>query len=112
MNPTIILIVGLVAIAAGALAYAFLFPQIEDEKRTTNRFKRVQAAETDLVKVKAAKDRVQELSRRRKSMQDSLKDLENAAKSVAIGPSKGALNRQASAPKLHVFIYLALAVRY
>ena len=77
MNPTIILIVGLVAIAAGALAYAFLFPQIEDEKRTTNRFKRVQAAETDLVKVKAAKDRVQELSRRRKSMQDSLKDLEN-----------------------------------
>lgn len=76
MNLTIILIVLLVAISAGALAYAFLFPQIEVEKRTTSRFRRVQAAETDLVKVKAAKDRVQELSRRRKSMQDSLKDLE------------------------------------
>lgn len=76
MNLTIILIALLVAISAGALAYAFLFPQIEVEKRTAGRFKRVQAAESDLIKFRAAKDRVQELSRRRKSMQDSLKDHE------------------------------------
>lgn len=76
MNFTVILIAVLVAISAGAVAYAFLFPQIEVEKRTTSRFKRVQAAETDLVKARVAKDRVQELSRRRKSMQDSLKDHE------------------------------------
>lgn len=76
MDPTIVLLAVLVAISAGALAYAFLFQQIEVEKKTTSRFKRVQAAETDHVNIKAARDRVQELSKRRKSMQDSLRDME------------------------------------
>lgn len=76
MDPTIALLAVLVAISAGALAYVFLFQQIEVEKKTTSRFKRVQAAETDHVNIKAARDRVQELSKRRKSMQDSLRDME------------------------------------
>jgi len=37
---------------------------------------RVKSAETDLTRMKASRDRVQELSKRRKSVQDSLKDLE------------------------------------
>ncbi|EPR21038.1 pilus assembly protein [Agrobacterium sp. TS43] len=76
MDPTIVLLAVLVAISAGALAYVFLFQRIEVEKKTTSRFKRVQAAETDHVNIKAARDRVQELSKRRKSMQDSLRDME------------------------------------
>ncbi|MBW9073391.1 type II secretion system F family protein [Agrobacterium deltaense] len=76
MDPTIALLAVLVAISAGALAYVFLFQQIEVEKKTTSRFKRVQAAETDHTNIKAARDRVQELSKRRKSMQDSLRDME------------------------------------
>ncbi|MGG2477460.1 type II secretion system F family protein, partial [Rhizobium sp. BR5] len=40
MDPTIVLLAALVAISAGALAYVFLFPQIEVEKKTTSRFKR------------------------------------------------------------------------
>ncbi|MGP4723538.1 type II secretion system F family protein [Agrobacterium deltaense] len=76
MDPTIALLAVLVAISAGALAYVLLFQQIEVEKKTTSRFKRVQAAETDHVNIKAARDRVQELSKRRKSMQDSLRDME------------------------------------
>lgn len=76
MDPTIVLLAVLVAISAGALAYAFLFQQIEVEKKTTSRFKRVRAAETDHANIKAARDRVQELSKRRKSMQDSLRDME------------------------------------
>ena len=76
MDPTIVLLAVLVAISAGALAYAFLFQQIEVEKKTTSRFKRVQAAETDHTNIKAARDRVHELSKRRKSMQDSLRDME------------------------------------
>lgn len=76
MDPTIILLAVLVAISAGALAYAFLFQQIEVEKKTNNRFKRVQAAETDHTNIKAARDRVQELSKRRKSMQDNLREME------------------------------------
>ena len=76
MGLNVILIAVLVAISAGALAYAFLFSQIEVEKNTVKRMRRVQSAETDHVKIRAAKDRVQEMSRRRKSMQDTLKDLE------------------------------------
>jgi tight adherence protein B len=76
MDITIVLLVVLVAVSAGALAYAFLFPQMEVEKKTASRVNRVKAAETDHVKIKAARDRVQELSKRRKSVQDTLKDLE------------------------------------
>ena len=57
MDPTILLLAALVAVSAGALAYAFLFQQIEVEKKTTSRFKRVQAAETDHTNIKAARDR-------------------------------------------------------
>ncbi|KAJ37286.1 pilus assembly protein, partial [Agrobacterium tumefaciens] len=42
----------------------------------TSRFKRVQAAETDHTNIKAARDRVHELSKRRKSMQDNLREME------------------------------------
>lgn len=76
MDITIVLLVVLVAVSAGALAYAFLFPQMEVEKKTASRVSRVKAAETDHIKIKAARDRVQELSKRRKSVQDTLKDLE------------------------------------
>lgn len=76
MDLTIILLVTLAAISAGGLAYALLFPQIEVEKKTTSRVKRVKSAETDHTKIKAARDRVQDLSKRRKSMQDSLRELE------------------------------------
>lgn len=76
MNMTVVLLVILVAVSAGAMAYVFLFPQIEVEKKTASRVSRVKAAETDHTKINAARDRVQELSKRRKSVQDTLKDLE------------------------------------
>lgn len=76
MDMTVIALAGLVAIAASGLAYAFLFSRIEVEKKTTNRVHRLAAGENDRAQVKAAKDRVQELSKRRRSMQESLKDLE------------------------------------
>jgi tight adherence protein B len=69
-------IVLLIAVSAGAVAYAFLFSRIETEKKSGARLTRIKAAETDVSKAKAARDRVQELSKRRKSLQDSLKDLE------------------------------------
>ncbi|MCF3642841.1 type II secretion system F family protein [Rhizobium sp. TRM95111] len=76
MDPIILAIVALAAVAAGALGYALMFSRIETEKRAESRVNRVKAAETDQGKVKAARDRMQELSKRRKSVQDSLKDLE------------------------------------
>lgn len=76
MDASIFLLVALVAVSVGALSYAFFLPQIEVEKKSSNRFKRVQTAETDHTSIKAARDRVQELSKRRKSMQDSLREME------------------------------------
>jgi tight adherence protein B len=76
IDITILAIVGLVALAAAGLAYGILFTRIETEKKAENRVRKVKAAETDRVKVKAARDRMAEMSKRRKSVQDSLKDLE------------------------------------
>ncbi len=75
-DPMVLAVIALAAIATAGLAYGLLYSRIEVEKKTASRINRVKAAETDTLKVKAARDRVQEISKRRKSVQDSLKDLE------------------------------------
>ncbi|MBB3655846.1 tight adherence protein B [Rhizobium sp. BK650] len=74
--PTVLAIVVLAAVAAAAVSYALLFSRIESDKKSANRINRVKSAEVDRANIKAARDRVQELSKRRKSVQDNLKDLE------------------------------------
>ena len=76
LDITIVAIFALAALSTGGLAYGVLFSRIETEKKTESRVRRVQSAETDQGKAKAARDRMQELSKRRKSVQESLKDLE------------------------------------
>lgn len=75
-DPMVLAIIALAAVATAGIAYGILYSRIEVEKKTANRISRVKAAETDTAKVKAARDRVQEISKRRKSVQDSLKDIE------------------------------------
>ena len=82
IDPMVLAIVGLAAIAAAAVAYGVLYTQIETQKKTATRYNKVRAAETDTVKVKAARDRVTEMSKRRKSMHDQLKDLEKKQEQV------------------------------
>ncbi|MBB3612786.1 type II secretion system F family protein [Rhizobium sp. BK602] len=76
VDPMVLLIVVLAAVSAAAVCYGILYSRIETQKKAESRVNRVKAAETDRAKVKAARDRVQEMSKRRKSVQDSLKDLE------------------------------------
>ncbi len=76
IDITVLALAGLVALAAAALAYGLLYSRIENEKKAEGRLRRVGAAETDRTKIKAARDRVNEMSKRRKSVQDSLKELE------------------------------------
>ncbi|MCO6187263.1 type II secretion system F family protein [Rhizobium sp. L1K21] len=76
MDIRVLGIIVLAAVAAGAIAYMLFFGQIETEKKTERRLNKVRAAETDTIKMKAARDRVAEASKRRKSVQDSLKELE------------------------------------
>ena len=76
MDPVVLLIIVLAAVAAAAMCYGVLYSRMETQKKAEIRVNRVKSAETDRLKVKAARDRVQEMSKRRKSVQDSLKDLE------------------------------------
>lgn len=73
---TTIAIIALAAISAAAVAYGVLFSQIENDKKTKSRFEKVGMSDVDRTKVKASRDRLAELSKRRKSVQDSLKELE------------------------------------
>ena len=76
IDPIILAIIALAAISAGAVSYGVLFSRIENEKKAQSRFDRVKSAETDRVKIKASRDRLAEMTKRRKSVQDSLKELE------------------------------------
>ncbi|MFK0162599.1 type II secretion system F family protein [Rhizobium sp. NPDC090279] len=76
IDPIVLLIVLLTAVSAAAVCYGILYSRIEIQKKAESRVNRVKQAETDRIKVKVARDRVQEMSKRRKSVQDTLKDLE------------------------------------
>lgn len=76
IDITVIAIAILVAFAGAGIAYGVMFARIETERKAESRIRKVQSAETDRTKVKAARDRMNEMSKRRKSVQDSLKDLE------------------------------------
>ncbi|TWD55766.1 tight adherence protein B [Agrobacterium vitis] len=76
MTLNVLAIVVLAAIAAGSLAYVLMFSRVEADKKAASRLARVKNAESDTTKARSARDRVQELSKRRKSVQDTLKELE------------------------------------
>ncbi|HBF31514.1 type II secretion system F family protein [Rhizobium sp.] len=76
MDLNVIAIVLLAAISAGSVAYVLLFSKVQTEKKVASRLARVKNAEADTVKVRSTRDRVQELSKRRKSVQDTLKEIE------------------------------------
>ncbi|MFC6446079.1 type II secretion system F family protein [Shinella zoogloeoides] len=76
LDITIVAIFALAALSTAGLAYGLLFSRIEAQKKTEIRVRRVQASETDQARAKVARDRMQELSKRRRSVQESLKDLE------------------------------------
>ena len=81
MDSTVLAFVALATISVGALAYAFLFSSIENERNAGKRLDSIKSAETDRVSLKASRDRLAEAARRRKSVQDSLKELETRQKS-------------------------------
>ncbi|WP_159586989.1 type II secretion system F family protein [Chelativorans xinjiangense] len=70
----------LATFSAGAVAYALMFTAISNEKKAGRRLESVKKAETDRGAVRVSRDRLAEAAKRRKSVQDSLKDLENKQK--------------------------------
>jgi tight adherence protein B len=80
VDSTILAFIVLAGFSAGAVAYAFLFNRLANEKKADRRLETVKRAETDRSVVKASRDRQNEIAKRRKSVQDSLKDLDEKQK--------------------------------
>jgi tight adherence protein B len=76
IDTTVLVFIVLAGFSAGAVAYAFLFNTIAEEKTAGRRLDTIKRAETDRTVVKASRDRVAEAAKRRKSVQDSLKELD------------------------------------
>lgn len=80
IDTNIIAFIALAGFSAAALVYAFLFERIGNEKRTDKRIKFAQRTENDRSAVKSARDRNQEASKRRKTVEGSLKELDQRQK--------------------------------
>ena len=81
IDSTVLAFIVLAGFSAGGVAYAFLFNTIANEKNAGKRLETVKKAETDRSVVKASRDRVAEAAKRRKSVQDSLNELDAKQKS-------------------------------
>ncbi len=94
LDSTLLAIIALSGLSAGALAYAFLFRTIADERKADRRLETVKRADTDRSVVKATRDRQAEIAKRRKNVQDSLKDLEDRQKAKDVNVKKPPLRIQ------------------
>ena len=94
MDNAMLAFVLLAALSAGALAYGLMFTSIENEKKAGKRLDTIKRADTDRAVVKASRDRVAEAARRRKSVQDSLNELEAKQKSRNVNMKKPPLKVQ------------------
>ncbi len=79
-DTTILAFIVLAGFSAGALAYAFMFTRIDNERQVGKRLETIKTAETDRSVVKASRDRAAEAVKRRKNLQDTLKQLDEKQK--------------------------------
>ena len=76
IDTTILAFVVLAGLSAGGVAYALMYNRIANEDKAVRRLETDKRADTDRSSVVAARDRMQEAAKRRKSIQDSLADLD------------------------------------
>lgn len=77
---TVIAVVGLVIFSVGGLLYAFLQPKLSGDQKRDKRMANISTSRTVAV---AERRSLQDADKRRKSVQDSLKDLEEKQKAQA-----------------------------
>ncbi len=94
IDTTVLAFVVLAGFSAGAVAYAFLFTRMSNEKKAGKRLETIKTAETDRSVVKASRDRVAEAAKRRKSVQDTLKELDEKQKTNERNVKKPPLKAQ------------------
>ncbi|MCP1198763.1 type II secretion system F family protein [Notoacmeibacter sp. MSK16QG-6] len=88
LSLNLIALIALVGLSAGGVAYALLFGRIEKEKKADRRFDRVRRQETDQSIVRARRDKVSDAARRRKSIQETLSQLDEKNKAKGVGNKK------------------------
>jgi tight adherence protein B len=94
IDSTVLAFVVLAGFSAGAVAYALLFTRMGNEKMAGRRLETIKTLETDRSVVKASRDRVAEAAKRRKSVQDSLKELDQKQKHNDVNVKKPPLKVQ------------------
>ncbi len=104
LDTTVLVFIALAAVSAAALAYGLMFTSIENERSAGRRLETVKRAETDRMAVKASRDRIAEAAKRRKSVQDTLKELETKQKSRSANTVKPPLKVQIRQAGLDVTI--------
>ena len=104
IDGTILAFVVLAGFSAGAVAYALQFTPMSNEKQVGKRLETIKFAETDRSVVKASRDRVAEAAKRRKSVQDSLKELDDKQKSKDVLVKKPPLKAQLRQAGMNVTI--------
>jgi tight adherence protein B len=88
------LFVLLTTVAAAAIAYAALQPRIASERNAEARLSQYKKAETDSTSKRVARDRVQEIAKRRKTIQNSLQEIEDKQKERSKQTAKPSLHRR------------------
>jgi tight adherence protein B len=76
LDTNLVAFIALATFSGAALVYAFLFNKIGDENRTQKRIQLARRSESDKFAVKSARDNKLEASKRRKTVEGSLKELE------------------------------------
>lgn len=94
IDITVLAFIALAGASAGAIAYAFLFNTIATERNVEKRLDTVKRSETDRSLVKASRDRAAEAAKRRKSVQDSLKELDTKQRSKDVNIKRPPLKVQ------------------
>ena len=91
---TLTLFVALTTLAAAAIAFVVLQPKIASEKNAAARLSQYKKAETDSAAKRVTRDRVQEVAKRRKTIQNSLKEIEEKQKERSKQKAKPGLQRR------------------
>jgi tight adherence protein B len=109
----LLLFVILTTVSAGAIAYVFLAPRIAAEKNADARLSQFKRAETDGNSKRIARDRLQEASKRRKTIQNSLKEIEEKQKVRSKHTAKPSMRRRMEQAGLNItqkqFLLISIA---
>ncbi len=105
--------IALAGFSGAALVYAFLFQKIEEENRVDKRLKTVQASDVERSSARSAKDKTNDANKRRKTVQDNIKGLEerqkNRDKMIKRPPLKIQMQQAGMTPDMNRFYMLSAA---